>query len=109
MGLREQILAKEDHCRKELSVPEWGLTLNLRTWSARERVRIQSWLKDGVEKHPHLLARVVALSVVDNDGAFVFTDKDVDRLSEKNGKVLEAIAKEAVEWNALGKEEEAKN
>ena len=106
MGLREQILAVRDVRLEKLDVPEWETEVHLKSWSGLERSRALAVFG---KMDDTSVAKVVAMSVCDADGATVFTDKDFGELAKKNGEVLERIALAACKHNGINKVEQAKN
>ena len=99
---REAILAHEDRPVSDLQVPEWGdQWVRLGTWTLAQQWRISQASQDEGQRG-HLLALVVALSIVDAKGARLFGDEDIPRLSdEKNYRALNRIAQAAMAWNGL--------
>jgi len=104
MNIKEHILFTNDRPTKEVDVPEWGVTVHVRTWSARERMQVSNW-----KAEPDLDARIVALSVVDENYDTVFNTDDVPALQGKSGLVIERLALAAIEHNGIGQEAKLKN
>lgn len=104
MNLKEHILHTNDRPTKAVDVPEWGVQVFVKTWSARERMQVSGW-----KVEPDLDARIVALSVVDENNNNIFTNEDVPALQGKSGLVIERIALAAIEHNAVGQEQKLKN
>jgi hypothetical protein len=92
---RNTILGMDDLPRTEVEVPEWNGSVYVRTLTGSERVRLSEILESGDATG----AQVVALVAVDEEGNRLFSEDDVDALSEKNGKALERIVSAAMEWN----------
>ncbi len=117
MDLREQILNADDLPSESVPVPEWGVTLHIRSMTGTERdvydadlVGMRDMpLKD---KMRNMRAKLVVLCCVDESGQRVFNDDDVEELGKKSAKVLTRLSDAAQLLNAMGDaqiEEIAKN
>lgn len=104
MGLlsREAILRAEDLPREEVSVPEWGGSVLVRTLTGAERDRYEADIYDLKQKRgrasevgfkDNLRAKLVALAACDERGQRLFSDADVRALGAKSAKALERV------WN----------
>jgi hypothetical protein len=117
MSLRDSILAADDSPRVKVPCSEWGTDVFVRTLSASERDRFESdtLVKRGKVREANLLnlrARLVALTVCDENGVRVFSDSDVEALSAKSSKVLDrlfAVAKDLSGMTDADVEEQVKN
>ena len=103
---REAILAAPDLQAEVVDVPEWGGKVRVRPLNGRERAEIEELMfsENGAgRKQSEVLfrERMVALTVVGEDGKRAFTDQDVQALSEKNWRALERIALAAVKISGL--------
>lgn len=111
---KAEILGVDDRPVTVVSVPEWGGEIRLRCISALDRDR---WLRrmyddKGNLKNPEksFQASFLALCIVDDTGARVFEDDDIDALAGKNAMVLDRLFREAYRLNGLsGLEEIEKN
>jgi hypothetical protein len=98
---REQILGAQDLTRKEVEVPEWGGSVFVRQLTGGELVKLQRLLSsDNVLD----LVPLVVMCTVDENGKRIFSDKDVEALAAKNGRVLERIATACLSINYLDSE-----
>lgn len=93
---REAILATEDLKIEQISVPEWGGDVRVRTLTGTERDAFEESLfeghgKDRKQDLRNLRARLVGLTVVDENGHPIFSAGDVDRLGEKSAAALDRI------------------
>ncbi|SFE54590.1 hypothetical protein SAMN04487819_11664 [Actinopolyspora alba] len=90
---REAILACDDEVTEIVSVPQWDGTVRVTSLTGKERDRIEAHMigKDGKAKLDNLRARVVAASVVDEQGRRLFAETDLEALSGKNAAALDAI------------------
>jgi len=107
MDLREKILAADDLPTHAVECPEWNCTLYVRTMTGTER--------DGYEgdvmgrqgsgtasmRLDGLKAYLVVLTVVDEDGARVFEESDLDKVQQKSSKVINRLADVALSVNGL--------
>ena len=87
---RDQILEAQDLETAEVEVPEWGSVVKLAQFSAEIAESINA--DDGV-------ARLVALSVVDDDGKLVFDSPG--QLNSKSAAVLKRLFNRILELNGL--------
>lgn len=77
---------------EELFIPEWGLTVWVRTLTGEQRDRYEATVADGVSQgREHFRARFAAQVCCDADGAFIFTGADVEWLTKKNAAALNRI------------------
>lgn len=98
MSLRDQIAAAQDLDAETVDVPEWGVTLMLRTPTLAERAAMvrrfvnedgSSRTSDLSEMYPALL---IATCVDPETGAPLFTEADADLIRSKSGTVVDRIA-----------------
>lgn len=98
MSLRDQIAAAQDLETETVDVPEWDVTLTLRTPTLAERAAMVKRFvnEDGTargndlsEMYPALL---IATCVDPETGAPLFTDADADLIRSKSGTVIDRIA-----------------
>lgn len=104
MLTRDQILAAQDVKTQTVDVPEWGGSVLIRCMTGRQRDEFERALSDQAklgELGANMRARIVAASVVDENGNAVFTETDIAALGEKNWGPLERIAKAATQLNLL--------
>lgn len=79
-----------------VKVPEWGGELLVREWSGEERdaFEMSFVLPDGTkdpEATKNLRAKLVARSVVDDQGHHQFHENDVDQLGTLSAKALDRV------------------
>ena len=110
--LRDAILASDDRPIAPVDCPEWGTTVHVRTMSAGER---DEWgrLWDAADKPQDetaalaktipkdMASHLVLLTACDENGVRVFEPEDLDALTEKNGTVIERIARQSMAHNGL--------
>jgi hypothetical protein len=102
---RDEILAAvktraEDYT--SVDVPEWGGQVLLRRLSAADAER--SGLTSGDDTDEQV-ARVLAMSVVDEEGNLLFTEDDIKELAKIDVGVAAQVFTTAVKINGLGSEE----
>jgi len=102
MSLKDQIANADDLYNETVEVPEWGITLTLRTPTVQERTRmIQQFVgpeglmptENLAEMYPALL---IATCIDPETGSALFTKNDADLIRSKNGSVVERIATTAM-------------
>lgn len=101
---RDQILQAQDSKTAEVSVPEWGGTVLVRSMSGAERdafERQQYELAKMGQLGDNMRARMVAFCVVDTQGNRLFSDDDIQALGQKSGIALERVVKAARTLNKL--------
>jgi hypothetical protein len=105
---RDQILGISDIVIEDVFVPHWGGTVRVRSLTGQERGRLEVTCTErkGVNHLQNLAmvrARLVALTVVDQEGRQVFSERDVDVLNAKNADALEVIFKTALRLAGMSK------
>lgn len=103
---RDQILGADDTEFEIVDVPEWGGKVRVKTLTANERDRYEQSLIDqrGNVTGPKLVgaqARLVALTVVDDDGQVQFTEKDVLALGDKTAQAVVRVFEVAARLSRL--------
>lgn len=94
---REHILGADDRKTEDVQVPEWGGTVRVRALSGAERDAYEAGLvqlrADGTRRltMQNARARLVSLSVCDEQGGRVFSDADVAELGDKSAAALERV------------------
>lgn len=98
MGLlgRDAILQVVDVETVDVQVPEWGGAVRVRGLSGADRDRFEASIVEqrGRKMRTNLQnvrARLVALSVIDEQGQRLFADSDVRALGEKSAAALERV------------------
>jgi len=108
--LREQILAADDRPVEQLYVPEWNLTVSLRTISAGERDAFGASndprLSGGKPvNYATLRARFCALVLVDEAGQRIFSDDDIEALAAKSANAIDRVWEAASKLNRMAEED----
>ena len=91
--------------RKEVTMPEWGCTVFVRTLSAREFIRLNERMKADPD---HATYHSLIVSVVTDEGAPVFGDDDAPALADQPWQVVSRLAEAFNELNG-SKDDAAKN
>ena len=107
---RDAILQADDLPTEDVEVPEWGGTVRVRGLTGAERDAFEASIVEQRGKKTHfnmvnLRARLVALSVVDEDGKRVFSDSDVKALGHKSAVALQRVFKAAQRLSGLTAED----
>lgn len=118
-SLRDSILAADDLPREQVSTPEWepfgAPSVYVRGLTAAERDKYEQSLTerspDGTVRPrrslDNLRASFVARVVVDESGARVFEDSDVEKLGAKNAAVIDRLWDKGRELSGMGVIEDA--
>jgi hypothetical protein len=117
---RDSIIGAVDFGIKEHEVPEWGGTVYLRKWSAKDRNAYIAKSVSVDENGGHVnyenvfdsVVWAVAMSLCDENGIRLFADNEIDILAQKNGDVMQKLCEEVYRLNGLASnsiEESAKN
>ncbi len=100
-NLRQKILASDDLTRQPLHIPEWDTDVYLRVLTLRERQQLARLSRESENNAVEVSARVCIMCMVDEHGAKVFEDSDVELLLDKNGAIVERITGEILTLNGL--------
>lgn len=104
---RDAILAVEDLVYEEVAVPEWGGTVRVRGMTGDERDAFEVGLALAREASSaqltdaHIRARLVALTVVDESGARLFSEADIPLLGRKSAAPLDRLYEAAQRLSRL--------
>lgn len=107
MSLRDQIADAQDLYAETVEVPEWNVTIEMRTPTLSERsTMVRRFVKDDgsaaidnlAEMFPALL---IATCFDPETGEALFTEADADLLRSKNGAVVERLAQVALRLAGL--------
>lgn len=110
---KDQILEADDLKTVEVEVPGWGGSVRVRTMSGADR---DAWEASMVAVQPdgtrranmeNMRAKLVALTVVGEDGNPLFTLDDVARLTRKSAEALDRVFDASQKLNGLGAKAEA--
>lgn len=111
---RDAILEVDDRVTEDVSVPEWGGTVRVRSLAGVERDQFEATItsvrwegaKPTVQSNrTNVRARLVAMTAVDEDGRNLFSEKDVLILGQKSAAALERVFKVAQRLSGLSDED----
>lgn len=112
MGLlsREQILGADDVGTEDVEVPEWGGSVRVRGLSGAERDAYEASLvrtrgKNQEVNLQNVRAKLVAWSVIDENGERLFAQSDVKALGEKSASALDRVWEVARKLSRLSDED----
>lgn len=104
---REQILQAADLTLEPLFVPAWGGEVFVRTMKASARDKFEaSRVRLNAERQPELVAdntraRLLSMTVCDEQGKLLFSESDIDALGEKDAASVDAVYDVALRINAM--------
>lgn len=103
---KSAILAAKDLPTEDIEVPEWGGTVRVRSLTGAERDAFEASIVDARGKTPqvnprNMRAKLVALTVIDEDGKRVFGDADVSALGGKSASALNRVFEVAQRLSGL--------
>lgn len=87
---RKAIFKAVDLDVKKVDVPEWGGEVCVRGLTARERDHFEASIGTSANLD-NLRARLVVLSLCDEDGERIFKDSDAIELGKKNATVVNRL------------------
>jgi len=112
MITKDRILATNDLATTTVEVPEWGCSVTIREMTGAQRDSWDSMLASKYDQKTkrmmstkNLRAKMVQLSVIDESGSLMFSDKEVDALSEKSANALTRIFEAAQHLNHMTDED----
>lgn len=91
----DQILGADDRRHEDTPVPEWGGTVRVRGLTGKERDAFEASLVDKktgqTSKLANARARMLVMTLVDDDGNRLFSMEDVSALGAKSAAALERV------------------
>ena len=107
---RDAILNVVDLDYEDVQVPEWGGTVRVRGLTGSERDKYEASVMQRKGKRYELVmadarAKLVALTVVDEEGNRLFSDSDVKALGQKNAAPLNRIFSTSQRLSGLSNED----
>jgi hypothetical protein len=106
---KHDIMTVDDLKVEEVSVPEWGGSVLVRTLTARERDEFESSTVDKKSGKPNLenfRAKLVGLCLVDENGKRLFESRaDIAMLGNKSVAALQRVFNKAQELNGFSEED----
>ncbi len=112
MLTKAQILKADDLPTEVVPVPEWNGEVTVRTLAAYEKDEWEESLTETKGRKVkldmgNLRAKLCALCIIDDKGARIFNDKDIESLGKKSAKVISRIYDVAAELNGIGEQDAA--
>lgn len=111
VSIRDQIMKAKDISGELMEIKEWGVKVEIRTMTARQRARVMENAIDpltGKSSISVIYPEIAIACVFDPEsGEPVFSIEDKDALLEKSGAVLEKIASKAMTLSGLTEEASA--
>lgn len=101
---RDEILAAEDRQVEEVSAPEWGGIVRVQAISAMDRDRYEQRVS-GMKDWGGIRATLCVQCIVDDEGNRIFTDDDIEALSQKSGAVIDRVFEVARRLNGMTDED----
>ena len=100
---KDQILSASDLPTRDVSVPEWGGTVRVRTLNGAERDAWEASIVADREKQSiaNVRAKFAALVIVDEQGNRLFNEYDVSLLARKSSKALSRVLVEGQKLSGL--------
>lgn len=95
MSIRDQILNTQDIPKESVTVPEWGVTLEMRGMTGAERTRIMDLAMDagGQLNLQSIYPEIVISTCFDAEtGEKIFAPEDRDALLSKSANALDRVA-----------------
>lgn len=107
---RDQILQCADIQTERVKVPEWGGEVLVRGLSGAERDSLEAAIVEvrGRKQKLHLentMARLVSMSVVDENGERLFSTGDIQALGKKSSSALQRVCEVAQRLSGLTQED----
>ncbi|MGE5585722.1 MAG: hypothetical protein ACM309_09390 [Bacillota bacterium] len=107
---KEAILQAQDLPTEDVEVREWGGTVRVRALTGAERDAFEQGVVETRGKSTrmnlrNIRAKLVALTVVDEDGKRVFTDEDAELLGRKSAAALNRVFEVAQRLSGLRPED----
>ena len=89
---KDLILKADDRRTQTVEVPEWGGAVIVKTLSGTERDQFEeSILAGGKRDFKGVRAKLVALSIIGEDGERLFTFEEAELLGEKSSLALDRV------------------
>ncbi len=106
------ILKADDLPTEVVDVPEWSGQVTVRTLAAYEKDEWEESLTETKGRKVkldmgNLRAKLCALCIIDDKGARIFNDKDIESLGKKSAKVISRIYDVAADLNGIGEQDAA--
>jgi hypothetical protein len=104
MDIRSQILGADDLPSESVEVPEWGVTVHVRSMTGRDRDMFEAQMLDMADsgsRMENFRARLAVFCATDEKGKRIFKDTDIKVLGQKSGRALDRVFEVASRLNKL--------
>lgn len=107
---KDQILKAQDLTTEEVEIPEWGGTVLVRGLNGRQRDEFEGSMVErrgrrAVMNTANMRAKLVAWSVVDENGERLFNNGDIPELGEHSAAAVNRIYNVAARLSGLSDED----
>jgi len=107
---RDQILEAQDLTTEKVEISEWDGEVNVKSLTGKERDQFEESIfqqkgKKMERNFKNLRAKLVALTVIDDNGDLIFAQKDIEALGAKNASALDKVFSVAQRLSGLTKED----
>lgn len=107
---REQILSADDITKEVVEVPAWGGEVIVKSLTGKERDQFEASMVTGKGKNVqanlvNARAKLVALSLVNEDGKRLFNQGDIEALGAKSADALNKVFEVARRLSGLSEED----
>lgn len=96
---KDAIMAINDLPTEIVEVPQWGGSVKVRGMNAGERDRFE----EAIRKHgmANLRSMLASMTIIDEEGKRLFSDKEMDKLGAKSAEALDLIVEVASRLSGL--------
>ena len=98
---KQGILGSSDLLHEDVDVPSWGGTVRVRAMSGKERDELRVIMEESRDTISVVHASLLSVSLVDENGAQLFTASDVDSLRGKCATTLDKLFTVAMRINRM--------
>ena len=104
---RDDILQASDITKELVSVPEWGGDVYVKGMTGAERDKFESSIvaqhgKEQSVNMANIRAKLASLTICDENGKRLFTEMDVQALSQKSAAALQRVFEVAQRLSGIG-------
>ena len=103
MSLKDKILQANDISAEKMKVPEWGVTVEVRSMNGTQRARLMRDAYDATTEQVDwdYASLVIAGTYDPKTGEPIFSEENHDAINEKHGGVLERLALRVLHLSGL--------
>lgn len=107
---RDQILKVNDISTEDVPVLEWGGAVRVKGLTGAERNDFEASMVQGKGKNASVniknaTAKLVALTIIDEEGNLIFKPADVEALGKKSGKALSRVYEVSARLSGITEED----